>query len=137
MFKQTLAMGNGKRIGSLFCLRTNLARNRTAIRTQIRTRVDGPKTDFFFKNLVRIILRCSFPSLSLPKESASSSSCLNLSVFLSRSLRKASLSLLFLKGFGSLGDSPNQNIASRSVSRPVSKKCVCSGFSAKEQNGAC
>jgi hypothetical protein len=35
-------MGNRKRIGSLFCLSTNLARNRTAIRTQIRTRVDGP-----------------------------------------------------------------------------------------------
>jgi hypothetical protein len=35
-------MGNRKRIVSLFCLCTNRARNRTAIRTQIRTRVDGP-----------------------------------------------------------------------------------------------
>jgi hypothetical protein len=38
MSKQTIAMGNRKRIGFLFCLRTNRARNRTAI----RTRVDGP-----------------------------------------------------------------------------------------------
>jgi hypothetical protein len=35
-------MGNRKRIGSYFCFCTNLARNRTAIRTQIRTRVDSP-----------------------------------------------------------------------------------------------
>jgi hypothetical protein len=35
-------MGNRKRIGSLFCLRTNRARNRTAIRTQIRTPVRRP-----------------------------------------------------------------------------------------------
>jgi hypothetical protein len=42
MCKQTIAMGNRKRIGSLICLPTNRARNRTAIRTQIRTRVDGP-----------------------------------------------------------------------------------------------
>jgi hypothetical protein len=35
-------MGNIKLIESLFCLRTNQARNRRAIRTQIRTRVDGP-----------------------------------------------------------------------------------------------
>jgi hypothetical protein len=40
--KQTIVMGDGKRIGSLFCLRTNRARNHMAIRTQIRTRVDGP-----------------------------------------------------------------------------------------------
>jgi hypothetical protein len=42
MCKQTIDMGNGKRIGSLLCLHTNLARNRTAIRMQIRTRVEGP-----------------------------------------------------------------------------------------------
>jgi hypothetical protein len=42
MCKQTITMGNRKIIGSLFCLRTNRARNRMAIRTQIRTRVDGP-----------------------------------------------------------------------------------------------
>jgi hypothetical protein len=35
-------MGNIKLIESLFCLRTNQVRNRRAIRTQIRTRVDGP-----------------------------------------------------------------------------------------------
>jgi hypothetical protein len=35
-------MGDRKRIGSLFCLPTNLARNRTAIRKAIRTRVDSP-----------------------------------------------------------------------------------------------
>jgi hypothetical protein len=35
-------MGYRKKIGSLFCFRTNRARNRLAIRTQIRTRVDGP-----------------------------------------------------------------------------------------------
>jgi hypothetical protein len=35
-----IAMGNRKRIGSLFCLRTNRARNCTAIRTQIRIRVE-------------------------------------------------------------------------------------------------
>jgi hypothetical protein len=42
MCKQTLAMAKIKIIGSLFCLRTNRARNRTAICMQIRTRVDGP-----------------------------------------------------------------------------------------------
>jgi hypothetical protein len=42
MFEQTIVMGDRKRIGSLFFLHTNHARNRTAIRTQIRTRVDGP-----------------------------------------------------------------------------------------------
>jgi hypothetical protein len=46
MRKQTIVMGDRKRIGSLFCLRTNLARNHTAIRTQIRTRVDGPLGSF-------------------------------------------------------------------------------------------
>jgi hypothetical protein len=35
-------MDNRKKIGSLFCFCKNLAWNRTAIRTQIRTRVDGP-----------------------------------------------------------------------------------------------
>jgi hypothetical protein len=35
-------MGDRKRIGSLFCLGTNCAQNRTAIRTQILTHVDGP-----------------------------------------------------------------------------------------------
>jgi hypothetical protein len=35
-------MGDRKIIESLLCSRTNWARNRTAIRTQIRTRVDGP-----------------------------------------------------------------------------------------------
>jgi hypothetical protein len=39
MCKQTIVMGDRKRIGSLFCLRTNRARNRTAILTRIRTRV--------------------------------------------------------------------------------------------------
>jgi hypothetical protein len=34
-------MGDRKRIGSLFGFLTNRARNRMAIRTQIRTRVDG------------------------------------------------------------------------------------------------
>jgi hypothetical protein len=42
MCKQTIAMGSRKRIGSLLFLRTNRARNCPAIRTQIRTRVDGP-----------------------------------------------------------------------------------------------
>jgi hypothetical protein len=42
MFKQIIILGFRKRIGSLFCLRTNRARNRMAIRTEIRTRVDGP-----------------------------------------------------------------------------------------------
>jgi hypothetical protein len=42
MCKQTIVMGDRKIIGSLFCLGTNCARNRTAIRMQIRTRVDGP-----------------------------------------------------------------------------------------------
>jgi hypothetical protein len=42
MCKQTIVMGDRKRIGSLFCFLTNLARNRMAIRTQIRTRVDSP-----------------------------------------------------------------------------------------------
>jgi hypothetical protein len=42
MCKQTIIMGDRKRIGSLFCLRTNRAGNRMAIRTEIRTRVDGP-----------------------------------------------------------------------------------------------
>jgi hypothetical protein len=42
MCKQTIEMANKKRIGSLLCFCTNLARNRTAIRTQIRTRVDRP-----------------------------------------------------------------------------------------------
>jgi hypothetical protein len=35
-------MANRKIIGSLFCLRTNRARNCNAIRTQIRTHVDCP-----------------------------------------------------------------------------------------------
>jgi hypothetical protein len=35
-------MANRKIIGFLFCLRTNRARNRTAIRRAIRTRVDSP-----------------------------------------------------------------------------------------------
>jgi hypothetical protein len=42
MCKQTIAMANSKIIGSLLFLRTNRARNCTAIRTQIQTRVDGP-----------------------------------------------------------------------------------------------
>jgi hypothetical protein len=42
MCQQTIAMGKRKRIGSLFCFCTNLARNRTAICTQIRTPVDSP-----------------------------------------------------------------------------------------------
>jgi hypothetical protein len=42
MCKQTIIMGDRKRIGSLFCLPTNRARNRMAIRTEIWTRVDGP-----------------------------------------------------------------------------------------------
>jgi hypothetical protein len=40
--KQTIILGDRKRIGSLFCLHTNRARNRMAIRTEIRTRVDRP-----------------------------------------------------------------------------------------------
>jgi hypothetical protein len=43
IFKQTIAMGNRKRIGSQICLRTDRARNRTQIRMQIQTRVDGPQ----------------------------------------------------------------------------------------------
>jgi hypothetical protein len=35
-------MGDRKIIGSLFCLRRNRARNRMAIRMEIRTRVDSP-----------------------------------------------------------------------------------------------
>jgi hypothetical protein len=42
MCRQSIAMANIKINVSLFCLRTNRARNRMAIRTQIRTRVDGP-----------------------------------------------------------------------------------------------
>jgi hypothetical protein len=42
MCKQTIVMGDRKRIGSLFCFLTNRARYRMAIRTQIRTRVDIP-----------------------------------------------------------------------------------------------
>jgi hypothetical protein len=42
MCKQTIIMGERKRIGSLFCFLTNRARNRMAIRTEIRTRVDSP-----------------------------------------------------------------------------------------------
>jgi hypothetical protein len=42
MCKLTIVMGDRKRIGSLFRLRNNRARNRTASRTEIRTRVDGP-----------------------------------------------------------------------------------------------
>jgi hypothetical protein len=42
MFEQTIVMGDRKRIGSLFGFRKNRARNRMAIRTQIRTREDGP-----------------------------------------------------------------------------------------------
>jgi hypothetical protein len=42
MCKQTIVMGDIKRIGSLFCFLTNRARNRMAIRTQIQTRVDSP-----------------------------------------------------------------------------------------------
>jgi hypothetical protein len=42
MCKQTIGIANRKINGSLFCLRTNRARNRMAIRMQIRTPVDGP-----------------------------------------------------------------------------------------------
>jgi hypothetical protein len=35
-------MGDRKRIVPLFCFLANRARNRTVIRTQIRTSVDGP-----------------------------------------------------------------------------------------------
>jgi hypothetical protein len=42
MCKQAIVMGDRKRIGSLLWLRTNRARNRLAIRTQIQTRVNGP-----------------------------------------------------------------------------------------------
>jgi hypothetical protein len=42
MCKPTIIMGDRKRIGSLFCLHTNRARNRMVICTEIRTRVDGP-----------------------------------------------------------------------------------------------
>jgi hypothetical protein len=42
MCQQTIVMGDRKRIGSLFCFRTNRARNRMVIHTQIRTRVDSP-----------------------------------------------------------------------------------------------
>jgi hypothetical protein len=42
MCKQTIVMGDRKRIGSLLCFLTNRARNRMAIHTQIRTRVDSP-----------------------------------------------------------------------------------------------
>jgi hypothetical protein len=42
MWKWTILMGDRKIIGSLFCLRRNRARNRTAIRMAIRTRVDSP-----------------------------------------------------------------------------------------------
>jgi hypothetical protein len=45
--EQTIVIGDRKRIGSLFCLHTNRARNRTAIRTQIRTRVDGSLLNWF------------------------------------------------------------------------------------------
>jgi hypothetical protein len=41
-------MGDRKIIGSLFCLRTHRARNRMAIRTQIRTRVGGRLHDYDF-----------------------------------------------------------------------------------------
>jgi hypothetical protein len=44
MCKQTIVMGDRKRIGSLFCFLTNRARNRMAICMQIRTRVDSPLT---------------------------------------------------------------------------------------------
>jgi hypothetical protein len=39
MCKQPIIMGDRRRIAPLFCLGTNLARNRTAICSQIRTRV--------------------------------------------------------------------------------------------------
>jgi hypothetical protein len=42
MCKQTIVMGDRKRIRSLFCFLTNHARNRMAIHKQIRTRVDSP-----------------------------------------------------------------------------------------------
>jgi hypothetical protein len=42
MCKQTIVMGDRKRIGSLFCFLTNRAPNRMVIRTQIQTRVDIP-----------------------------------------------------------------------------------------------
>jgi hypothetical protein len=42
MCKQTIVMGARKRIVPLFSFLTNRARNRMAIRTQIRTRVDSP-----------------------------------------------------------------------------------------------
>jgi hypothetical protein len=42
MCKQTIVMGDRKRIRSLFCFLTHRAMNRMAIRTQIRTLVDGP-----------------------------------------------------------------------------------------------
>jgi hypothetical protein len=42
MCQHTIVMGDRKIIGSLFCLRANRARNRMAIRMQIRTRVDSP-----------------------------------------------------------------------------------------------
>jgi hypothetical protein len=48
-------MGDRKRIGSLFCFLTNRARNLMAIRTQIRTRVDGPLT--IGESRLRLILR--------------------------------------------------------------------------------
>jgi hypothetical protein len=44
-------MGVRWRIGSLFGLNANRARNRTAIRTQIRTRVDGPLPLFKYHQL--------------------------------------------------------------------------------------
>jgi hypothetical protein len=61
MCKRTIAMGNRKRIGSLFCLRTNRTRNRMAIRTQIRTRVDGP-LDKFITNV------CGEPLFSMTRQ---------------------------------------------------------------------
>jgi hypothetical protein len=42
MCKQTIVKGDRKIIGSPFCFLTNRARNRMAIPTQIRTRVDSP-----------------------------------------------------------------------------------------------
>jgi hypothetical protein len=46
MCKQTIVMGDRKRIRSLFCFLTNRARNRMAIRMQIRTLVDSPLARF-------------------------------------------------------------------------------------------
>jgi hypothetical protein len=72
MCKQTFVMGDRKIIESLLCLRTNCARNRTAIRTQIRTRVWLFLNASFltrFSALVRGRLHVSDSAYELPYDS--------------------------------------------------------------------